>query len=170
MTPQQLKAEITSGPLAAELAPLTAAGNDAGVAAALNRADRAFRRPLDIVTLGGICAGTGITGHVKAMLRIDIGVNYTPAGAATPAQMTLAILSDLNTFMTIVETNYRLTTADLDDARTAPVLDTLAAVGILSAPVRAYLVSLQASTQSRAAELGWGTIAQDMVHTSRGIS
>ena len=166
-TPQQLLAEITAGPLAAELAPFVTAGNDSGVAACLNRADRAFRRPVDIVQLGGACAGVGITGHVKAMLRIDPGVSYAPAGAAaTP--MTLAILTDLNTFMTIVETNYRLTTADLDDARTSPILDTLAAVGILSAPVRGYLLSLQAATQSRAAELGWPAITANDVAAAYG--
>lgn len=35
-TPQELLAEIQSGPLAATLAPLVSAGNDAGVAIALN--------------------------------------------------------------------------------------------------------------------------------------
>ena len=169
MTLAQLLAEIQSGPMAAELAPLAASGNDAGVAAALNRGDRTYRRPVDIVDLGGVCAGVGITGRVKAMLRIDVGANYAPPGA-TVTPMTLAILSYLNTFMTIVETNYRLTTADLDDARTGPILDTLALVGILSAPVRGYLLTLQNDTRSRAAELGWGGVTQDAVHAARGAN
>lgn len=36
MTPTELKAEIQTGPLAAELAPFVAAGNDAAIAEALN--------------------------------------------------------------------------------------------------------------------------------------
>lgn len=44
MTPAELKAEIETGPLVATLAPLVTAGNDAGVAAALNAINTAVDR------------------------------------------------------------------------------------------------------------------------------
>lgn len=44
-TPAELRAEIESGPLAEELAPLVAAGNDAGVAVALNARSRGETLP-----------------------------------------------------------------------------------------------------------------------------
>ena len=162
-TPQQVLAEITSGPLAAELAPLVTAGNDAGVAAVLNRADRTFRRPVEIQTLSGFCAGAGITGPVMAMVAIPIGADIS---AGNP--MTLQVKSGLNTVMTIIQNDYRLTTADLDNAAVTPVLDLLSALGILTAPVRAAMMGLQAATRSRAAELGWPAVTPNDVSAAYG--
>ena len=97
MTPLLLRVEIQSGPLAAELAGLVAAGSDAGVAAALNRADRACRRPVAIALLSGFCARNGVTGPVMALIAIPLGTDIV---AGVP--MTLQIKGSLNTVMTII--------------------------------------------------------------------
>ena len=54
MTPAQLKTEIQTGPLAAALAPLVAAGNDVGVAALLNA--RTLRGLVPILEMARYCA------------------------------------------------------------------------------------------------------------------
>ena len=158
-----LLAEITSGPLAAELAPLVAAGDDAGVAAVLNRADRAYRRPVDIQTLAGFCAGAGVTGPVMSLVAVPIGTDISPGNP-----MTLQIKSGLNTVMTIIQNDYRLTTADLDNPAVTPVLDLLSALGILTTGSRAAMVGLQAASRSRAAELGRPAVTANDVSAAYG--
>ena len=62
MTDQEIRAEITQGPLAAVLAPLIAAGRDADVAAALNDATRgeALARPMRVGDFANWLAGRGL--------------------------------------------------------------------------------------------------------------
>lgn len=62
MTPSELKNEITSGPLAASLAPLWDAGDDTAVAAILNDATlgETLVKPLPMLTFAKFAAGSGI--------------------------------------------------------------------------------------------------------------
>lgn len=162
-TPQQVLAEITAGPLAAELAPLVTAGNDSGVAAALNRADRACRRPVDIGVLAGFCTGAGITSRVVSIAAVPVGADISVGNP-----MTMPVKYALNAVVTILVDGYRLTTADLDDPAVGPVLDVLASLGVFTVPVRVAMMALQAASRSRAAELGWPAVTANDVSAAYG--
>lgn len=157
-----LKTEITTGPLAAELGPPYAAGNDVRVADVLNRVDRPYRRPIDITVLSGFCAATNVTGKVLAALAVPMG---TDISLGKP--MTQDVSAGLHTVTTIILMDFRLTSADLDDPAVAPILDLLSYLGILTPALRAAMLGLMNATRSRAAELGWPAVTSDAVYMTR---
>ena len=138
-----LRTEITTGPKAAILAPLYAAGNDTGVAAELNKLD--IRGVVPIVEMSRYCA-KGITGGVQAMLGIPIGTDIAPG---TP--MTLQIAGALHTVMNIVQIDFRLEGCDVDDPAFNAVVDfVLVPFGIMTAADKVALLALANNRQSRA--------------------
>lgn len=79
MTPAELKAEIDTGPLAAELAPFVAAGNDNDCAAMLNAMSQA------VIALPTIGKGALLRGIIPALDQLATGVNLS--GVALTAQI-----------------------------------------------------------------------------------
>lgn len=153
MTPTQiaaLKTELTTDPAGVGYAPLVAAGAVGALRIALTEPTRAVRRPVPIEVLSAYCAAAGITGSVRALLRLDLGQEIAPG-----VPMTLQILALLYSAETLLVTDYRMTTADLDSPAMTAALDGLLAVGVVSAGQRTEILALADTTVSRAAGLGW---------------
>lgn len=137
MTPAQLKTEIQTGPLAAALAPLVAAGNDVGVAALLNA--RTLRGLVPILEMARYCA-KGITGGVQAALETPIGTGG----------MTAQIKGALHTVMNLVQQDFRMEACDVDDPVFGSVCDgVLIPFGIMTATDKTNILALGANRQSR---------------------
>lgn len=148
MTPSQLRTEVESGPLAEALAPLVAAGDDAGVAALLNA--RAYRGPVPINELSAKCLQLGLTGGVLALLEVPLGSEIAPG-----VPMSLQVKGLLHQMLTLIQTDYRLETADVDDPKFGPGCDSLISLGVIDEAGKAALLALGANRRSRA-EVLWG--------------
>ena len=148
MTPAQLKSEIDSGPLAAELAALWPAGDDTGIARVLNRRD--FRGPVPLNEFSALCLQLNLTGGVLALIEIPIGSDIAPG-----VPMTLALKGMLHQVITLVQTDYRLQMADVDDPKFGPACDGLIALGVIDSAGKAALLALGESRRGRA-EVLWG--------------
>lgn len=125
LTPAALLTEMQEGPLAAELAPLIGVGDYSGAAAVLNRRD--YRGPVPLEVLSSYCVTRGITGTIQALDEIPLGGNLS-----AEVVMTVDIKALLKTVLTIVQTDWRLTTADMDDPTAAGLFDGLSALGIIT--------------------------------------
>lgn len=147
-TPTQIKTEITTGPLAAALVASWAAAADQTTADLLNA--KTLRGPVSIREMSAYCVTRGITGGVLAWDALPVA---DLPGADLPAKLQTKGL--LKTICTLIQDDYRLETADLDDPSAAGMLDGLQALGVLSADHRAGLLALGANRRSRA-EAAWG--------------
>ena len=137
-----LKTEIQSGPLAAELAPLVAAGRFHAAADVLNRKD--YRGPVPLEELSSYCVNNGITGKVLALNKIPLG--QTIEGVT----MTLELSGLLETVVTIVQTDWRLTVAEMDGPAAAQLFGGLAMAGIVTAQQQAEIDALANGRRGRA--------------------
>lgn len=147
-TPQQIRAELDADPLSLGYAPLVAVGNDTATAALLNA--KAYRGPVPIGELSAACLALGLTGGVLALLEIPIGSDIAPG-----ATMTLQTKGLLHQMLTLIQTDYRLESADVDDPKFAPGCDALIALGVIDAAGKTALLALGANRRSRADVL-WG--------------
>lgn len=149
MTPAELRTEILAGPLAAELAPLVAAGDATGVAAALNA--KAIRGYVPIEALAAYCCERGITGGVMALLEIPIG-GETTAGVL----MDVRTKGMLHTVMTLVQLDYRLEWVDVDKPAFVAACDGCIALGVMTGQHKADVLAMAANRQRRA-EVAFGS-------------
>lgn len=141
-TPQQLLTEMQTGPLAATIAPLIAAGNDAGIAMLLNT--RAYRGYVPIVELSAFCTKIGLTGAAEVYAT-------EPTSPTNPIEFKILC----RTVLTILRDDYRLSVADVDDPAFVSATNTLVAAGLLSAANRDAIVAMAENHHSRA-EVVWG--------------
>lgn len=150
-TPVQLRTEIETGPLAADLAPLWADGNDVGVAAVLN--DPARRSAVFPMTVGDFAnwlAGAGLLRKIN--------------DAKSHADETVASLSLLLMWKIQGDPGR---TVDPRDVETQGMFAAFVAVGIaLDAHVTAFTAACARSC-SRAAELGWAPVTHTQVAAAR---
>jgi hypothetical protein len=161
-TAQQIRAELDADPLSLGYAPLVAAGNDTATAALLNT--RAYRGPVPIAELSSLCLSLQLTGKILALDEIPLG-----GTVAEGVTMTLAIKTLLKQILTLVQTDYRLESADVDDPAFGPGCDGLVALGLLDAAGKTALLALGANRRSRA-EVLWGTPVSEVdVAKARGV-
>lgn len=92
MTPAELKTEINTGPLAAELAPFVAAGDDLTVARILNRQDIANKKSVPLDALANYLSEQGILANIAD--AASDGANLGHA-AARKAVATLRLSREL---------------------------------------------------------------------------
>lgn len=144
MNPTELRAEVESGPFAASLAPLVAAGNDQGVADALN--DRLYGTlswgvPWPAVTRWA--AGNG----VRALLQE--GADQVIADPANNPRA-VAIKGICLTVLDNIRGSLGTTMLDVhDDSPEHAMLDALVQAGILTAGQKAELIALGTYPASR---------------------
>lgn len=138
-----LKAEIQSGPLAAELAPLIAAGRFHAAADVLNRKD--YRGPVPLEELSSYCVTRGVTGAVQTLDEIPLGGTIAEGGT-----MTAQIKGLLKTVLTIVQTDWRLSVADMDDPAAAGLFAGLAALGVITPQQQVEIDALANGRRGRA--------------------
>ena len=95
MTPAELKAEIQTGPLAAELAPYIASGNDTAIADALNRRD---------ITANGHVSSHDIRQYLM-LVDLLLAIESSPAPACIAAKRALEVFPvfDLSNQMIFVK-------------------------------------------------------------------
>lgn len=150
-TPQQLHDEITTGPLATTLAPLVTAGNDAAIADSLNA--KSYAGYVPISELAAYCCKQGITGGVMALMEIPIGATDNP-----PTSLSVTTKGMLHTVMTLVQIDFRLEWADVNDTAFLSALDGLISLGVMTSTQKAAVIALGNNRQSRAeVAFGWGT-------------
>lgn len=157
-----LRAELLADPEGLGYAAPLAAGDDTAVAALLNA--RTLRGPVPIAELSAYCAQSGITGAVKALLEVPLG---GPIAEGVP--MTLQLKGLLYTVETLLVTDYRLTTADVDDPAFGAALDGLQSLGVIDADKRAAVVALGDDQRSRAEVLFGGPVSATAVGTARNL-
>lgn len=145
MNVAQLRTEIETGPLAAELAPLVTAGDDVGIAAVFNRADIA-------ATVPTMATDRLLMDKLDALPANVILFKLTQA--STPAQ---GATVDAQVFAFMVgRALARLYGDGLDigNANTLAQLDVLQTNGVLTADEVTAIKGLSASKISRAQQLG----------------
>jgi hypothetical protein len=151
-TPTELRAEIESGPLAAELATPWAAGNDTAVAAALNRQDRAGYVPAR---------------HVVASLSSDAD----GFGASLIWAWTHGALADgtaLNPTQKVLLARLFFGADNPEYAIKYPPADLVTGCTVLGAPVALQEAILAGEVKvSRAEELGWGDVSATQIGEAR---
>lgn len=151
MTPAELKTEITTGPLAAELAPFVAAGNDGQVAAILNDTTRgATMLKLTMISARGVLSGYA-GGPVAAAAVLD---KLESAAATVPA---------IKWVMTFLKSDG----IDIGHPATQGMLDQLATGGVLTATEAAHLKALGVFPASRAEVLGTTIDITDVARSLR---
>ena len=158
-TPQQIRAEVESGPLAAELAPLAAAGRDADVATALNRADLPGYVPAR--DLSAVLARRNLWGVVILAARFRL----LPNGQTCPLNLfTLFCTCELAAHGTF-SPPLRMEIAPL-----AAAADALVAAGLMTADDRAAVLADEVRISR--AEQAWGygvaVSADDVARALRG--
>lgn len=155
-----LKAELTTDPAGLGYAPLITSGDDAGLVARLNA--KAYRGYVPIVELAAYCAKAGITGAVLVALETPVGTDG----------MTSQFKGVLHTVLTLVQIDFRLTSADVDDPAFGASLDALAAATLVTADQKAAILALGDGRRSRAESL-WGdgtaVAADDVTGYGRGL-
>lgn len=164
MTPAQLLAEITDDPEQLGYAAPYGAGNDVAVAALLNAESRPYRRPVPLEIFAAECLQLNLTGGVLALLEIPLG-----AEIAEGVTMDVQTKGLLHQVITLVQSDFRLVNADVDDVKFGPACDGLIALGVIDAAGKAALLALGDGLRSRAAELGWPRVSPDDVFRTRAI-
>lgn len=150
-TPAELKTEITSGPLATELAPLVAAGNDGKVAAILNdkRYTRTERVPLRDIVRYLLDNGVWLT-------IVDKAAEQAVSPAKSSARMFIEVQK-----MGFVES------LDMSRPSSQGMLSALVAAGTMTAAHQAAITNMGFVPASRAEVMGLGTITPQMVAEAR---
>ncbi len=95
------------------------------------------RGPVPIRELSSLCLAVGLTGGVLALVEIPVGDDI-----ASGVPMTLATKGMLHKVLTLIQTDYRLETADCDDPTFAAGCDGLIALGVIDADAKAALLAL----------------------------
>lgn len=150
MTPTELKAEIETGPLAADLAPFVVAGNDGQVAAILN--DKRY---------------TGLSARIVNARTIMAEYPAGPAAAAT----LLDKLDSLSASVPAVKWAMGFVRADGIDVghpSTQGMLDQLAAGGLITTAEATNLKQMGVVPKSRAEILGTTIDIQQIATALRG--
>ena len=152
-TPSELRTEIESGPLAAELASLWSAGDDTGVSSVLNRADRTGYVPAR---------------HVVASLLSDAdGFGASLIWAWTHG--TFVDGTSLNPTQKVLLARLFFGADHPEYAIKYPPSDIVAGCTALGAPTALRDAILAGEVKvSRAAELGWGGVNESAVAKARG--
>jgi hypothetical protein len=152
MTPAELKTEITSGPLATELAPLVAAGDDGQIAAILNdkrytRTERVLLRDIVRYLLDN---GVWLT-------IVDKAADTVPSQAKNSARMFLEVQK-----MGFVES------LDMSKPSSQGMLSALVGAGVMTAAHQTAITNMGVVPASRA-ELAFGqsVSATDVSETRR---
>jgi hypothetical protein len=145
-TPLELKGELLSDPLALGYAAM--GGRHNAVADLLNT--KVYRGPVPLQEFASTCLQINLTGGVLAILEVPLGAEIAPG---VPMDITTKGL--LYQVMTLVQNDYRLQWADVDDPKFGPACDGLIALGIIDSAGKAALVALGSNRQSRA-EIVWG--------------
>lgn len=150
-TSAELKTEITSGPLATELAPLVAAGNDGKVAAILNdkRYTRTERVPLRDIVRYLLDNGVWLT-------IVDKAAEQAVSPAKSSARMFIEVQK-----MGFVES------LDMSRPSSQGMLSALVAAGTMTAAHQAAITNRGFVPASRAEVMGLGTITPQMVAEAR---
>lgn len=128
-----LLAEIGSGPLAAQLAPLMANANDWAVADLLNTPTE--RGPVPIVELSAYCTVNGITGGVEAVANTS----------TAPTELR----GLCHTVLSLIRDDYRLTTADVDTVAFGAGCDGLIESGLMTSDQKTAILALAANRRGR---------------------
>ena len=144
-----------------EFDALRAAGDDAGITAALNVQDQ--RGLVPIVEMARYCA-KGITGTIQALNEIAIGTDIAPG-----FPMTVQIKAALHTVLNLVQIDFRLEACDTDDAAFGQICDLLVSLGAMQAADKTALSVLGADRQSRAEiALGRACTSADVESVRKG--
>lgn len=109
-----------------------------GMAAELNAPTE--RGPVPIEEVAAYCCRGGITGGVMAAIEIPIGTNG----------MTVQAKAMLHTVLTLIQLDYRLSTADVDDAAFGAACDGLVSMGIMTGDQKTDLLALGANRTGKA--------------------
>lgn len=146
MTSQELKDEILSGSLSAQCAPFIPGGNknttgENGLCSATNivnilkaKTQRGF---VPIEELAAFCCVTGITGGVMALIEVPLGTDIAPG-----FPMTMQIKGMLHTVLTLIQLDYRLTEADVDNPAFLAACDGLVGLGIMTSQNKTDVLAL----------------------------
>jgi len=151
MTPAELRAEITAGPLAVELAPFVAAGNDGAIAAILN--DKRFTR-VQRVTLKDI---------VRYLLDNGVWLSIVDKAAdvaASPAK------SSARMFMEVQKMGF-IESLDMSKPSSQGMLSALVAAGTMTAAHQTALTNMGVVPASRAEVLGKTITITDVARAIR---
>lgn len=141
MTPAELKTEIQTGPLAAELAPFVAAGNDEKVAAILNRKDIPEKKRVLMSVLVDYLSEQGILANIA-----DVALNAAAAGHAA-ARKVVATLR--------LSTELGVTSINMKRAGNQALITDLVTTGLMTAAQANDVKALANTTFSRA-EVAFG--------------
>lgn len=154
MTAEQLREEILNGTLAAQCAPFITGGakhltGEDGLCSAANivkvltaKTQRGF---VPIEELAAFCCVNGITGGVMGLIEIPIGTEIAPG-----VTMTMQIKGMLHTVLTLIQLDYRLTEADVDNAAFIAACDGLISLGVMTSQNKTDILAL---AQNRAAKV-----------------
>lgn len=151
MTPAELKAEIQTGPLAAELAPFAAAGNDGQVAAILN--DKRFTKT-QRVTLKDI---------VRYLLDNGVWLTIIDKAADTAASQAK---SAARVFVEVQKMGF-VESLDMNKASSQGMLSALVAAGTMTAAHQTALTNMGVVPASRAEVLGASITVTDVARAVR---
>lgn len=131
----------------ADYASYRQAANDTGLAALLN--EKTERGPIPISELASYCVRNGLTGKFE----------LAAVKEANPDDLRSLCFNVL----TILRDDYRLTTADMDDAGMTAALDGLVAAELITSTHKTTLLALGANRRGKAeVELGRPCTPQDV--------
>lgn len=153
MTPAELNAEITTGPMAAELAPFVAAGNDARVAAILN--DKTRFTKTQRVTLKDMVRYLLDNGVWLGI--IDKAADTAPSAAKSSARVFLEVQK-----MGFIES------LDMGKPSSQGMLSALVSAGTMTAAHQTALTAMGVVPASRAEVLGATIDIQQIATAMRG--
>jgi len=129
--------ELTTGPLAAEIAPFITSGDDGAIAEILNRKDISINGSVSVNTFAMWCATTGMRASIQDHAN-DL---------ASPLRSIALTLLDL------LQGNLNPPSLDLAIAGNVAMLDAWVLAGILTTVQKAELVALSQKLISRAEQL-----------------
>jgi len=146
LTPAELLANITALPADHPARVAFEGGSDTGCETELNA--KTLRGPVPLEELSSYCVTRGITGMVQVLDEIPVGEDIAPG-----VPMTAQVKGLLKTVLTIVQTDWRLSTADMDDPAAAGMFAGLAALGVITVQQQGEISALADSRRSLAD--GW---------------
>lgn len=140
-TSAEIKAEISAGPLAAEIAPFVAAGNDQKVADIINRQDIAGKKRAAMPDLVNYLSDQGILANIA-----DAAIDAANPGHAA-ARKVVATLR--------LSTELGVTNINMERAGNQALISNLVSVGLMTV-AQANGVKALANTVLSRAEILWG--------------
>lgn len=146
MTPADLRAEILSGPLASELAPLWAAGDDAGVAAVLMRPD--FAGYVPPVPLSKYLDTSGLRAALD-LIRDHLLLPPADPSQAPTVAAPFGLYALASRLLSSVAQGFRPSVADVSAGA-----DALVSVGVMTARQKADVLAL--AVPIGRAQVAWG--------------